>query len=48
MKRKVLIATLAWLLSITLLHVQLNVGWDRLLGFLQGRSEMVVGFLPVT
>ena len=48
MKKKVLLGSLVWLLSITLLHMQLNVGWDRLLRFLQGRSEMVVGFLPVT
>ena len=48
MKKNVTIGALVWLLSITLLHVLLNVGWDRLLGFLQGRSEMVVGFLPVT
>ena len=43
----------AWLVLITVGHVQLNVGWQKvaqevrvLLG--QERPELVVGFLPVT
>lgn len=53
MKLKVLIGSLAWALLITLGHIHLNVGWDRLasktrvfLGL--ERPELVVGFLPVT
>ena len=54
MKARILSAAAAWLLIVTALHVHLNVGWGRaldqvrqtLLG--QPRSELVVGFLPVT
>ncbi len=48
MKLKILIGALAWTTLITGLHVQLNVGWERLFSMLQGRKEMLVGFLPVT
>lgn len=53
MKRKVLIGAIVWTLFITLGHVQLNVGWQRLADelrilFGQERQELVVGFLPVT
>jgi len=53
MKRKVLIGTLVWALLITLVHVQLNVGWSNLrheVAVLTGeeREELIVGFLPVT
>lgn len=41
-------AALVWLVFITALHVQLNVGWERLGGMVEGRRELVVGFLPVT
>ena len=49
----VMAVLLAWLLLITLGHVQLNVGWGRLadeVRVLLGaeRKELVVGFLPVT
>ena len=53
MKRIVLFGALAWLLLITLAHIQLNVGWSRLghsvlvrLG--KEKKELLVGFLPVT
>lgn len=53
MKLKVGIGALLWVLLITGLHVQLNVGWHDLwqrtrevLGL--KRPEMLVGFLPVT
>ncbi|MCA8943066.1 MAG: hypothetical protein R3F34_04690 [Planctomycetota bacterium] len=53
MKRKVLFGTIVWTLLITLLHVQLNVGWSRLVHeakvLVSGeREELIVGFLPVT
>ena len=41
-------AALIWLGFITALHVHLNVGWQRLGGMVEGRRELVVGFLPVT
>jgi hypothetical protein len=53
LKQKVAIAALLWTLAITALHIQLNVGWSRLVDNVQvaigsKRGEMVVGFLPVT
>ena len=48
MNARVGTAALAWLLFITTLHVHLNVGWERLFGMMEGRKELVVGFLPVT
>lgn len=53
MKRKVLFGAILWTAFITLLHVQLNVGWARVrdeIGALLGdeREELLVGFLPVT
>lgn len=53
MKRKVVIGALLWTLLITVSHVVLNVGWERLeeeARILVGgeRQELVVGFLPVT
>lgn len=48
MNSKVATGALAWLLFITALHIQLNVGWERLTSSLAGRKELVVGFLPVT
>lgn len=48
MKLKVLLGALAWTLLITAMHLQLNVGWERVKATLLGRNEMVVGFLPVT
>lgn len=53
MKRKILFGSATWLVLITLLHVQLNIGWgrfgDSLLVMLgRARPELVVGFLPVT
>ena len=53
MKQRILLGSLAWLVLISLLHVQLNVGWSRLasgFGEMLGgeRSELIVGFLPVT
>jgi len=53
MKFKVLLGSLVWLVLITVLHVQLNVGWASLgkklrVTFGGERQELVVGFLPVT
>lgn len=48
MKLKILIGALVWTAFITSLHVQLNVGWERLAGIFAGRKELQVGFLPVT
>ncbi len=53
MKRKIFGGVLVWLLLVSLSHVTLNIGWQRLaqrfevlLG--ERRAELVVGFLPVT
>ena len=53
MKFKVILGSLVWVVLISVLHIQLNVGWARLgararvmLGW--ERRELVVGFLPVT
>ena len=53
MKLKVGLGALVWALLITVLHVQLNVGWAVLVDKIQvmrgeERAELVVGFLPVT
>ena len=53
MKRKVLVGALLWTLVITLVHVQLNIGWAALreqIAVWRGkeRAELIVGFLPVT
>ena len=53
MKLRILSVSLVWLAVITALHVQLNVGWARLLDRVrtlagEEREELVVGFLPVT
>ena len=53
MKRKILLGSASWLILITVLHIQLNVGWARLGNEIQvalgrERAELVVGFLPVT
>lgn len=53
MKRKVLFGAVLWTVLITLVHIQLNVGWARLrdeVRILLGREreELIVGFLPVT
>ncbi len=53
MKLKVTIGALIWTLLITVLHIQLNVGWVKLVDKIMvtvgaQRAEMVVGFLPVT
>jgi len=53
MKLRVVFGALGWLLVVTVLHLQLNVGWARLgrkIEVLLGRErpELVVGFLPVT
>ena len=53
MTRKILIGSTVWLILITALHIRLNVGWDRMVSnvrvmFGGERSELVVGFLPVT
>lgn len=48
MKLKILIGAIIWTTLITGLHIQLNVGWGRLVALMQGRGEMLVGFLPVT
>lgn len=53
MKLKVLLGALVWLLVITLAHVQLNVGWAKVVNDVRvmlglQRRELIVGFLPVT
>lgn len=56
MIRKVLLGSILWTLLISVLHVQLNVGWSQLARELrlplgepgEDRAELVVGFLPVT
>ncbi|HJP02823.1 MAG TPA: hypothetical protein QF764_13725 [Planctomycetota bacterium] len=48
MKLKIALGSLVWVLVITLSHVQMNVGWTRLVSTIAGRKELVVGFLPVT
>lgn len=53
MKLKVTIGALVWAVMLTLAHIQLNVGWERLASELRvlvglERPELIVGFLPVT
>ena len=53
MIRSVLLGSIVWTLFISLLHVQFNVGWGRLMDKARAlggdqREELVVGFLPVT
>ena len=48
MKTKIVGGALVWTLFITLLHVQLNLGWDSIASYFAGRRELKVGFLPVT
>ena len=53
MKLKVTIGALVWALFVSVLHIQLNVGWSdlsRQMKVLVGaeRGELIVGFLPVT
>ena len=53
MKRRVFFGALAWAVLITVVHVQLNVGWATLrheIDVRRGavREELIVGFLPVT
>ncbi len=53
MIRKVMLGALLWTALLTLLHVQLNIGWDGLntkVKVIMGleREQMLVGFLPVT
>ena len=48
MKARIFAGALCWLALISAVHVQLNVGWERLLSALMGRGELIVGFLPVT
>ena len=53
MKRRVLLGSLCWMVLITLVHIQLNVGWSSLsrkYSVMVGeeREELIVGFLPVT
>jgi hypothetical protein len=47
-KARIAAGALCWLVLISALHVQLNVGWGRLYAHLLGRRELIVGFLPVT
>ena len=53
MKLKVMLGLLVWLATISLLHVQFNVGWAALADDLRvalgrQRKTLIVGFLPVT
>ena len=53
MTLRILTGALAWLLVITGVHIQLNVGWTELADefrvLLGGeRRTLIVGFLPVT
>jgi hypothetical protein len=53
LKRNVFFGAALWVLFISALHVQLNVGWERFwwklthIGSAE-RQELIVGFLPVT
>ena len=53
MKLRVLIGSVLWTVLITLMHIQINVGWsgfarEMRVFFGLERPELVVGFLPVT
>ncbi|MFT7671328.1 MAG: hypothetical protein ACI8X5_004045 [Planctomycetota bacterium] len=53
MKLRIAIGAVIWLLVMTLGHLQLNVGFDKLAKNFRvymgsERPELVVGFLPVT
>lgn len=48
MKTRVALGALLWTAFITLMHVQINVGWGTLGAYLDERQELKVGFLPVT
>ena len=53
MKRKVILGALGWIAFISLVHIQMNIGWAHLRdsvtsAFAGVRQEMGVGFLPVT
>ena len=53
MKLKVVLGACLWTLLITVAHVQMNVGWERVASqtrvFLgMDPEELIVGFLPVT
>ncbi len=53
MIRKVFLGAVLWTMFISLLHVQLNIGWSELGSKLRvalgtEREQMIVGFLPVT
>ncbi|MEO2145606.1 MAG: hypothetical protein ABGY32_06890 [bacterium] len=53
MKLKVALGVFVWSLLISVMHIQLNIGWgavsDRIAVMRgQQRAELLVGFLPVT
>ena len=53
MIRKVFLGAVLWALLITVVHVQLNIGWSAVrheIDVRRGmvREELIVGFLPVT
>jgi hypothetical protein len=53
MKLRVLVGSVLWTVLITLMHIQINVGWsgfarEMRVFFGLERPELVVGFLPVT
>ncbi|MEO2093385.1 MAG: hypothetical protein ABGY71_04895 [bacterium] len=53
MKRAIIISAISWLALISVLHIWLNIGFERLARDFQvnlgnERAELVVGFLPVT
>jgi hypothetical protein len=53
MKSKLLLFSLVWLAFITISHLSLNVGFERIskslrVALTDERPELIVGFLPVT
>lgn len=53
MKLRVITGSIVWLVVVTVLHVQLNVGWARVASHVRvllgsERAQLYVGFLPVT
>jgi hypothetical protein len=48
MKTRVALGAFVWMMFITLMHVQINVGWGAVEAYLYERQELKVGFLPVT
>lgn len=53
MKQKIFVGAITWLILVSVLHIQLNIGWAQLASqtrILLGeeRHTLEVGFIPVT